>query len=394
VTTLGRLAGAVSNRLGRRAKRARHDAREIAVETYANARGRGLAEPVVVFESDDWGATRLRDAASRCVLAAHGIDVDSSAYDRVDTLESREDLDRLFCVLASHRDEHGRAPAFTANVVMGNPDFETIEREDFSRYSHEPVWRSYERAHGESLRDVWREGIDAGVCLPQLHGREHVHVPLWLRDLRGGHRQTRAAFDAGYFAHNTATGSRFRRNYLACCWAESEDDIAYAEKAIEEGLDLFESAFGYRSDSFVACNYVLPEALEPVLARRRVRHIQTQRAHLAPRGRYERPRVKRRFTGQTNADGQTFGVRNVSFEPFEAQGDASLDGALAAIKRAFRLRRPAIVCSHRANYVGGISAHNRDRSLRSLDQLLAAILREWPAVRFITTPELAALLRA
>ncbi|MGYP000828716277 len=59
---------------------------------------------------------------------------------------------------------------------------------------------------------------------------------------------------------------------------------------------------------------------------------------------------------------------------------------------AFRWHKPAVISSHRVNYVGFIHPTNRDRSLRLLGELLDRIRRRWPDVRFRTSDELTSLL--
>ena len=59
---------------------------------------------------------------------------------------------------------------------------------------------------------------------------------------------------------------------------------------------------------------------------------------------------------------------------------------------AFLMRKPAIVSTHRINYVGYIDEGNRDRTLKLLRQLLTAVLRRWPDVEFLTTVQLGRLM--
>jgi len=61
---------------------------------------------------------------------------------------------------------------------------------------------------------------------------------------------------------------------------------------------------------------------------------------------------------------------------------------MSEINIAFRMKKPAIISSHRINYVGFIDSSNRDRNLKSLNQLLTRILEKWPDVEFMTTVEL------
>lgn len=58
------------------------------------------------------------------------------------------------------------------------------------------------------------------------------------------------------------------------------------------------------------------------------------------------------------------------------------------IRTAFMYQKPAVICTHRINYIGGILAANRDRGLRDLKRLLATITKKWPDVRFISSDQL------
>ena len=198
-----------------------------------------------------------------------------------------------------------------------------------SSYSFEDLFQSYERYHGENLRPLWDSAIQAGLIRPQFHGREHLNVGLWLRDLRAGHRETRLAFDHDYYGHTTKTSSVHQTNYLAAFWPESQSHFEEIKGIAVNGLELFEQLFGYRSRSFIACNYVLPEALEPVLRESGVELIQGQRGQLQPSSDGSTVSVRRSYTGQRNRFGQVYSVRNVLFEPFQ---DPTRDWVASALQ--------------------------------------------------------------
>ena len=163
------------------------------------------------------------------------------------------------------------------------------------------------------------------------------------------------------------------------------DDI---KLIIENGLSLFERLFGYRSKSFIACNYAFPKALEVVLASHGVRLLQGQRGQLRPSSDGGRANIRRAYTGQRNDYGQFYSVRNIKFEPFE---DPQLDwvaSALKEIESAFFWGTPAIVSTHRVNYVSGMDMENRDRNLKLLDTLIKRVLAIWPDVEFVSSDEL------
>ena len=52
------------------------------------------------------------------------------------------------------------------------------------------------------------------------------------------------------------------------------------------------------------------------------------------------------------------------------------------------MKRPAVISTHRINYVGYIDPKNKENGLRQLGKLLERILNKWPDVRFVTTDQL------
>ena len=359
---------------------------------WSNVRGWRTERPLIVFESDDWGAIRMRDPATLEAMASQGLDFTKSRYDRLDCLENGGDLQSLFNVLDAYRDEHGRPPIFTFNTVMGNPDFPAIKADGFERFKHEPLFQSYQRYYGEDLQPVWNQAMQESLIRPQFHAREHLNVGLWLRDLQAGRRETLLAFDHEFFSLTTRTSSPRQRNYLAAYWPESASHFEEIRDIVIDGLGLFEQLFGYASRSFIACNYVLPKELESTLAARGIDLIQGQRGQLRPSMDGRNVSIRRSYTGQRNRLGQYYSVRNVSFEPFEDQSRDLVAAALSQIKQAFYWGKPAIVSTHRVNYVGGMDMEHRDNNLRLLDQLLGKILAMWPDVEFTSSDELAAMM--
>ena len=360
--------------------------------TWANLRGWRTSRRIVVFESDDWGAIRMPNPAAFDALAKHGLDLAGCPYDRLDCLESRSDLDALFNVLERHRDSQGNPPVFTFNTVLGNPDFEAIEASGFQSFAHEGLFESYHRYYGEDLKPVWKQAMEASLIQPQFHGREHLNVGLWLKDLHSGNREACLAFKHGYFGLTTRTSSSRQRNYLAAYWPESLSHMSEIQAIVENGLAMFEQVFGFPSRTFVACNYVLPRELESTLAESGVRLIQGQRGQFMPSADGEETRIRRSFTGQRNEFGQVYSVRNVKFEPFEDPSRDWVGAALGDISAAFFWHKPAIISTHRVNYVRGMEPANRDRSLRLLEQLLHRVTKNWPDVEFVSTDALAEMI--
>lgn len=358
-----------------------------------NALGWRTKRKIVVFESDDWGSIRMRNQKTFNDLLKAGIRVDKSKYDRLDSLESRQDLELLFEVLNNHKDQHGNPAKFTTNMVMGNPDFDKIEADDFQKYHKRSFLESYQYYNQENLKPLWFEGINNKLVQPQFHAREHFNVPLWMKDLKNNHHETGLAFKHHFFGLKTKTSSPYQTNYLAAYRVESHHELELINAILTEGLQEFEDVFGFKSRSFIACNYVWPEEIEETLLKNGVRTLQTQRGRTMPQpNKNGKSKIKYHYTGQKNKHNQYYTVRNVLFEPFENNQLDWVKQAMKDINNAFIWSKPAILSSHRINYASQMSVKHRDKNLKSLDQLLQQIIKTWPEVEFMSSDELSNLI--
>lgn len=363
--------------------------RNAALSLGTHLRGWKSRQNIVVIESDDWGAIRMPSQSARASLRQSGLDIDGSPYNRLDCLERKQDFEALMNVLYRHRDEAGSPAKFTLNAVMGNPDFQAIQGDSFSAYHHQHFFDSYRDYHGQNLEMVWHAAIDEGLIQPQFHGREHLNVTLWLRDLQDGHLETRRAFEHRFYGLRTKTSSKHQVNYLAAFWAESKEELESARCRLDAGLKMFHESFGFSSRTFIACNYVFPQELESTLTEAGVILMQGQRGQILPRPDSGDFSVRRSYIGKRESSGLVRTIRNVQFEPYRDESSCWPDMAIRQISSAFLFRKPAIITSHRINYSGGLSEAHRDRCLRMLDELLTKIRKRWPDVVFLSSDQLA-----
>ncbi len=277
-------------------------------------------------------------------------------------------------------------------MVMGNPDFQAITDNNFLTYVHEPFQTSYERYYGQNLRPVWSSALDNHVFHPQFHAREHLNTQLWMRDLQSGFKDTRLAFDYNFYGLKTRTSSPYQKNYLAAYHTDSMNELKHTQQIINEGLEMFVENFDFSSKTFTPCNYVWPKEIEHYLHEKGILNYQTQAGNIQPQPQQGgKRRVRRMFTGMKNKHHQIYTVRNVHFEPY-LDGDRAVDIALKGIQRAFFWNKPAIICTHRINYVSGMSVEHRDKNLKCLDELLYRLAQVYPEIEFLHSASLADLM--
>ena len=346
---------------------------------------------IVVIESDDWGAIRLpsRDILSQ--LKKAGINSGTDHYIRNDSLASETDLSNLFDVLSSVEDKSGHAAKLTANTIMANPDFMRIRESNLKEYHFEIFTDTFKRYPEHTVAfELWKEGIGHGVFKPQFHGREHLQVGRWLKGLADPSSETFKAFEHDLYALCTSSTSEKRKSYMAAWEWDNEEDRQFNLNSVEDGLNIFEDIFGYRSRSAIAPNYTWNREVEIVLRDGGVRYLQGASVQRSPEIGEAHSKSIRHFTGQKNELGQIYSVRNCRFEPTSEPGKDWVESCMREIRTAFRWNKPAIIESHRVNFVGFINPRNRDQNLKLFRELLLKITQTWPDVEFMSSDQLGA----
>lgn len=357
-----------------------------------NSKGWRTNKHIVIIESDDWGGIRMPNKAIRDAFQEKGYTIFSNPYCKYDTLANSEDLTKLFAVLSKYKDKDGNHPVITANTVIANPDFEKIYESNFETYSNKPFTTTLKEYYpDEDVFALWNEGIEKKLFVPQFHGREHVNVPIWLELLRGDRNQViKDAFEMGFWGVPKKLYDKNIFNIQAAYGSAKKEHIEFYKNSISEGLDLFEKVFHYKSTTFIANNYTWSPELNKMLRDKGVVGFQGMKYQKIPVANSNKLELFPAYTGKRNDLGQVYMVRNCVFEP--SQMPSSLDNVkqcISEIGNAFLFKKPAIIASHRLNFVGAIDPENRDRNLVMLDQLLAGILKKWPDVVFMTSNQLA-----
>lgn len=340
---------------------------------------------LIVFESDDWGSIRMSNKKAWEELSSLGYAVDKRPYERLDTLESAEDLEALFEVLSKYKDCKGNHPVITANMLMANPDFERIRDSGFHDYYYEPIATTYERYFGNAkVIDLMHQGYESGVFMPQSHGREHFNVAEWMQGLQAGDEDLLTAFNYGMCGIAPKVNPERGNQIMAALKASNGKQQQQINGVVEEGLQMFEQFWGFKSKSFVAPCYCWSEQIERVLFDRGVSLIQTSRAknesYLSP--------AKYYYSGQHNNYNQVYSIRNCTFEPATNEGGTTSEDLMKQVSKSFANHKISVFSTHRINFVSGIVERNRAHTLRLLDEFLNQLLKNYPDVEFLSSNRL------
>lgn len=359
-------------------------------KNYVNFRGTSLNKKYVVIESDDWGAIRTCDRQSYERMLKAGIQVDKDYFDRYDSLESEKDLTELFEVLSSIKDHTGNTAVITPLSIMANPAFECIEENGKEKYVFETVLETYKRQEWtHNSFDIIKEGIRGRVFYPQFHAREHYHVKRWMNAIVNPTKKEQLAFEnrSIVISRMASDPKRINLDYFPTFDLDDLSEIQQLKDNMLDGTRLFEQIYGYKSISFCPpCGIIRDELLEAAVDFG-ILGLQAGQ-HFIPQGDGCSLKKVDHFWGEKTSANQIYWRRNCSFEPAKNHDMDWVDSCMSEIAIAFRWGKPAVINSHRVNYIGVLDPKNREDSLRQLNKLLHQIVKTWPDVEFINSQKL------
>jgi hypothetical protein len=350
---------------------------------------------IVVIESDDWGTIRTPSSeVLNKISRKHPVEL--SVYDQFDSLETENDLSALFDLLRTIKKLENKSPVITANCIIANPDFDKIKNNNYLEYEYEIISDTFNRnSHGKNCLSLWRSGFADNLFKPQFHGREHLNVSFWIEQLHND-ELTKMMFECKFWSLIKTNELNFvKKNSMAGCNYSSQKELEFIKKSLKEGLAHFETLLGYKSKSFIANNYIWDDEIEKILNDNGVLYIQGQSFQLFPFQTRERIQKKgrRHYLGQPNKFNQLYLTRNCFFEPCtDINFNDSISSCLNEINISFSWFRPAIISSHRVNYIGSLSENNRKTGLEKLKILIESIIKRYPDVEFMTTDQLGDLI--
>lgn len=312
-----------------------------------------LRHPVLIVESDDWGAGPARQD---------------------------EALARLARLLRAHRDGLGRHPLITLALILAVPDGEACRTGAYRRRDlGDPIFAP--------VRDAMAEGQAAGVFALQLHGMEHYWPPALM-----------ASADAGVAAWRASPeplATEQLPSHLQSRWTDASSlpsralapDAVHA--AVEEETALFARLFSRPARVVVPPTFLWTAEVERAWSAMGVEFVVTPGRRYNCRDERGRPGcIDAAMHNGERGEGVTYIVRDDYFEP-ERGHDAAT--ALDALARKQREGRACLLETHRSNFIGDAAVV--ERAFTALDDLYRSALMRYSTLRFLSTEELGRALR-
>ena len=326
-------------------------------------------EPILVFESDDWG--KVNGVESGFYPPELGTRTDWS-YDR---LESEEDLEDLYRLLESFRDDFERIPAFTANFIVSNPDIEATKSNYYQSLILQPIDVAY-----PDLYKKWLEGVIRGVFYPQYHGRLHYNAVKYTHALQTD-ADTRALFNQGINGGRENFEPTQYALYSEYFDTEKSTRLPDLTDWVKHGLKDFERIFGYRSESTIAPNYVVHPEQFSLFHQLGIKYLQGGNKILfTEEGKEQRLNY---CQGYKSPSGLIMLARNHKFEPCRGKKEWQSAFSIEAANYWFKRGVPAVIDTHRMNYAGQFAEESRLQLVQFLNAM-----KEIKGLKILTSSEL------
>ena len=284
----------------------------------------------------------------------------------------------------------GHFAVLTANVCTANPDFVKIRSSKFEEFYYETFDLSIKNSeNGNATWALWEQGVNLGLLRPQLHGREHLHALAWLKELSNGNIDLLKAFE-----HNSwgipyqALFKQRRKNLQAALDIyEMEKEFLFQKQWLMDSVDIFEDKFGFKSKSFIAPAYTWHSKIHRELKPLGIDSLQGIKLQYQPRR--DSYMKKLHFMGEYSKSNDIyFFPRNVFFEPSLLPNKDWYSETLRGVEFAFKNNMPAIIGSHRINFIGKLKEANRTDNLDILTRILSDVVKKYPDVIFTTSDKI------
>ena len=313
-----------------------------------------FSHPILVVESDDWGAGPLTQAAALHAIAD---------------------------VLSRHGDSSGRRPVFNLALVLAVADGpETLLQGRYQRIALDaPLFAP--------VLSALRDGQACGVFAFQLHGMEHYCPAALLASSDGRVKR--------WLGETPPAATEQLPSHLQSRWVDASElpsrplDVRSVLAAVIEEVRAFERILGLPPKVVVPPTFVWTRETELAWAAQGLECLVTPGWRYTVRNGGGLPDGDEGpFVNGDRAGGLVCLVRTDYFEPARGRDAAH---ALGVLDRAVSEGRPCLLENHRDNFIGTPAvAHN---SLAELEKLYRDALVQYPDLRFLSSTELGRALR-
>ncbi|MEQ1584035.1 MAG: hypothetical protein ABL875_08225 [Candidatus Nitrotoga sp.] len=314
-----------------------------------------LRYPILVFESDDWGAGPLEQAQA---------------------------LDALRQILKGHRDQSGHYPVMTLGLILSIADTQamsTAKNPDYIRIT-------LDHARFGPVLVALHAGINEGVFAPQLHGLEHYWPPAVIAAARTDAPVT-AWLKTNGLAYTEDLPSRLQSRWIDATSLPSQP-LSETEiyTAVAEEVKVYMQIFGAKPAIAVPTTFIWSDEVERAWAAHGVRCV------ITPGTRYE----SRNMQGRPSGDGRVIlngehGQRNVMYlvrnNYFEPKLGHLAEKGLASLSLQTQCGRPTLLETHRFNFLGNPAQSKA--ALAELNRLLTEARARYSELRFLSTQDIA-----
>ena len=316
-----------------------------------------LKRPVLIIESDDWGAGPTEQATA---------------------------IQQISCILEKFSDRDQRRPVMTLGMILAAADGEKTLSSGY--YHRQQISTS---SHGQLLEAI-KSGVEAGVFSIQLHGMEHYWPPALLQ----ASKTDKAAMD--WLRHAPHLSTEELPSALQSRWVDASIlpsrhlNANAVQLAAQEEVVTFQQIFGTIPRVAVPPTFIWTEDVEKAWAVAGISVVITPGNRFESRDESGSPAGKGRaiHNGQSSENNIVYLVRDDYFEP--SLGHTAVQ-ALGRLSAKTRLGRPILYETHRFNFLG--SKEEKNKALEEIERLLTLALKQYPDLAFLSSIKLATILK-
>lgn len=314
-----------------------------------------LKYPVIIFESDDWGAGPI---------------------------EQSQALTDISNVLGQYTDKHKHHPVMTLGVVLSVPDADKVKKVAFKNYHDLKL----DLPDFAPIKTAMFKGVSLGVFNLQLHGMAHYWPDNLMLELQCN-KKLQQWLTSEEFPRTEGLPSVLQSRWVNTAQLPTssltQNEI---DAAVQEEVNVFKKVFGFNPKVVVPPTFIWNDKVERSWKQQSINYLVTPGKCYFQRDKEGRPSGNDRIivNSQESKMGLSYLVRNDYFEPSLGH---TAEMAIKALNEKTKLAQPTLLEIHRFNFIQ--NAKIKKKSLQELDRVLFRVCEQYPNTVFLSTEELA-----